>query len=133
MGLYHAARGISAVSIAIGIMAILFPNSVADFFGLVIEPGQAVGWGEIGALYGGNFIGLGLVGVYATRRGLAEGPLLLAAIGVVWVSIAGGRLLVMLIRASQASSPFGWASFVVEVAVGLCFLAAARTAPLDSR
>lgn len=133
MNLNRVVRVISLVSIIAGIGAVVAPASVADFFGLSLEPGQKLGWGEIGALYGGNFFGLGLVGLYAMRPGLPEGPILLGALGVVWVSIGTGRLLVLLTRAAEAASPFGWLSFALEVAVGACFLVAARLAPLDAR
>jgi hypothetical protein len=127
MDLQRIVRVLSAVFIVMGLGAIIAPVNVADLFGLTLQQGAPIGYGEIGALYGGNFIGLGLVGLYATRERFDEGPLLVAAIGVVWLCIAGGRLAVMLTRMSDASSLFGWLSVLVEAVVGILFVLAARS------
>jgi len=127
MDLVRITRILSAVSIAMGIAAIVAPTMIADFFGLSFQPGTYIGYGEVGALYGGNFIGLGLVGLWATRQRIEEGGLLIAAIGIVWLCIAGGRLVVMLTRMSDAGGALGWLSFLVEAAWGAVFVLAART------
>ena len=127
MDLVRITRILSAVSIAMGVVAIVAPNMIADFFGLSFQPGTYIGYGEVGALYGGNFIGLGLIGLYATRANFDEGGLLIAAIGIVWLCIAGGRLLVMLTRMSEATGALGWLSFLIEVAWGATFVLAARS------
>lgn len=123
----RATRVLSALSIAAGLLAIAAPQMVADLFGFEIQQSSGLGFGEIGALYGGNFIGLGLVGLYAARDSVDEGPLLIAAIGVVWLCIAGGRMAVMLTRPQQAWSWLGVLSFVFEAAVGGAFLLGARS------
>jgi hypothetical protein len=120
------ARILSAASVLMGLVAIATPVTVADVFGLTFEPGSKIGYGEVGALYGGNFIGLGLIGLYATRDTFAEAPLLIGAVGVVWLCIAAGRLAVMLTRVADASSAMGWASLAFEAAWGAVFLIAAR-------
>jgi hypothetical protein len=125
--LLRIARILSALSIAMGAFAIVAPVSVADMFGLSFQQGTNIGFGEVGALYGGNFIGLGLIGLYATRESFEEGGLLIAAIGIVWLCIAGGRLLVMLTRMSEASSLMGWLSLVFEAGWGAAFVLAARS------
>jgi hypothetical protein len=127
MDLQRVVRILSGVFVAMGLVAIAAPVSVADFFGLTFQQGTQIGYGEVGALYGGNFIGLGLVGLYATRERFDEGPLLVAAVGVVWLCIAGGRLLVMLTHMSEAASAFGWFSMLLEAAVGVVFVLAARS------
>ena len=127
MNLVRIAKILSGVFVAMGAAAIVAPATVADMFGFDIQRASGLGFGEIGALYGGNFIGLGLVGLWATRESRDEGPLLVAAIGIVWLCIAGGRLLVMVTRPGDASSWFGWFSFLLEAAVGAVFLLAARS------
>jgi len=127
MDLIRITRILSALSIAMGAVAIVAPVMVADMFGLSFQPGTNIGFGEVGALYGGNFIGLGLIGLYATRSNFEEGGLLIAAIGIVWLCIAGGRLLVMLTRMSDAGGAFGWLSFLIEAAWGAAFVLAARS------
>lgn len=131
--LSHLVRVVSALSIAAGLLAVIAPGSVADFFGLEIVQEQALGWGEIGALYGGCFVALGGLGLYGARTSYADGPILLTAIGVIWLGIASGRIAVMLTRGAEASSVFGWLSFVVEIAIGVVFVLAARSAPIDER
>jgi len=127
MDFVRATRVLSGVFIAMGALAIVLPAMVADIFGFDIQQASGLGYGEIGALYGGNFIGLGLVGLYASREKVDEGPLLIAAIGVVWLCIAGGRMLVMLTRPQIAWTWFGVVSFVIELAVGGVFLLGARS------
>jgi len=127
MDLIRITRILSALSIAMGAVAIVAPITVADMFGLSFQPGTSIGFGEVGALYGGNFIGLGLIGLYATRSTFEEGGLLIAAIGIVWLCIAGGRLLVMLTRMPEAGGAFGWLSVVIEAAWGAAFVLAARS------
>ena len=127
MDLLRITRILRGLSIAMGLVAIVAPSMIADFFGLSFQPGTKIGFGEVGALYGGNFIGLGLVGLYATRSSFEEGGLLVAAIGIVWLCIAGGRLLVMLTRMSEAGGALGWLSFLFEAAWGATFVIAARS------
>jgi hypothetical protein len=127
MNLQHIVRVLSAVFIVTGLIAIAMPVTVADFFGLTFQEGTQIGFGEIGALYGGNFVGLGLIGLYASREHFDEGPLLIAAIGIVWLCIAGGRLAVMLTHMAEADSIFGWLSVLFEAAVGTVFVLAARS------
>ena len=113
---------------ALGLVAVVAPAMIADFFGFDLQPATKLGLGEVGALYGGNFIGLGLVGLYAARENFDEGPMLIAALGMIWLCIAGGRMLVMLTRAAEASSMLGWLSFLLEAAVGLVYVLHSRTA-----
>jgi hypothetical protein len=127
MDFLRATRVLSALSVAIGALAIVTPATVADLFGFDIQQASGLGFGEIGAVYGGNFIGLGLVGLYATREQVDEGPMLTAAIGVVWLCIAAGRMLVMATRPQVAWTWFGLLSFVVEAGVGAVFLLGARS------
>jgi hypothetical protein len=127
MDFLRATRVLSALFIATGLLAIAAPSTVADIFGFDIQQASGLGYGEIGALYGGNFIGLGIVGLWAVREKMEEGPLLIAAIGVVWLCIAGGRMLVMLTRPQVAWTWFGVLSFVIEAAVGGVFLLGARS------
>ena len=128
MNLVHVSRVVSGITIALGLVAIVAPATIADFFGFDMQPATKLGLGEIGALYGGNFIGLGLVGLYAARENFDEGPILIAALGMVWLCIAGGRLVVMLTRAAEASSLLGWFSFLLEAAVGILYVLHSRTA-----
>jgi hypothetical protein len=127
MDLQRAVRILSAAFVLMGLAAIAAPVSVADLFGLTFQQGTEIGYGEIGALYGGNFVGLGLIGLYATRSQFDEGPLLVAAIGVVWLCIAAGRLVVMFTHMAVAASAFGWLSVLFEAAVGAVFVLAARS------
>jgi len=127
MDFLRATRVLSAVFIVMGLLAIAAPLTVADIFGFDFERASGLAYGEIGALYGGNFIGLGIVGLWATREKIEEGALLIGAIGVVWLCIAGGRMLVMLTRPQLAWTWFGVASFVIEAAVGAVFLLGARS------
>jgi hypothetical protein len=127
MDLQRVVRILSAAFVLMGLAAIAAPVSVADLFGLTFQPGTHIAFGEIGALYGGNFVGLGLVGLYAARERIDEGPLLIAAIGVIWLCIAGGRLIVMLTHMAEAASAFGWLSVLFEAAVGAIFVLAARS------
>ena len=72
MDLQRLTRILSGVFVAMGLAAIAMPVAVADFFGLMFQQGTKIGFGEVGALYGGNFVGLGLVGlVMSGRRGRA--------------------------------------------------------------
>jgi hypothetical protein len=125
MNLGYAVRALSVLSLLMGLAAIAAPIQIADFVGLTVEIGQSSGYGEIGALYGGNFIALGAIGLYAARRGVASGPALLAAIGTIWAAIAGGRLAVMLLR--SVGGVTGWVFLVSEIAVAAVFLLAAYT------
>ena len=127
MDFVRVTRVLSALFIAMGALAIATPANVADMFGFDIQQASGLGFGEIGALYGGNFIGLGLVGLYASRERVEEGPMLTASVGVVWLCIAAGRMLVMVTRPQAAWTWFGVFSFVVEAAVGAVFLLGARS------
>ena len=127
MDFVRATRVLSVVFIAMGALAIAAPANVADMFGFDIQQASGLGFGEIGALYGGNFIGLGLIGLYASREGADEGPILTAAVGVVCLCIAAGRMLVMATRPQLAWTWFGVLSFVIEAGVGGVFLLGARS------
>ena len=127
MKLQHIVRVLSGVFVVMGLIAIAAPVTIADFFGLTFQQGTQIGFGEVGALYGGNFVGLGLIGLYASREQFDEGPLLIAAIGIVWLCMAGGRLAVMLVHTAEADSIFGWLSVLFEAAVGAVFVLAARS------
>ena len=127
MDFMRATRVLAGLFIAMGLLAIAMPSAVADVLGFDIQQASGLGFGEIGAVYGGNFIGLGLVTLYATRENVDEGPLLIAAVGVVWLCIAGGRMAVMLTRAQAAWTWFGVLSFAVEAAIGAVLLLGARS------
>ena len=95
-------RILSLLSLGGGLLAISMPALVADTVGLAFEVGATgTGYAEIGALYGGNFVALGLVGLWAARAAAVSGPQIVVAIGVVWLGIAGGRL------ATPTRSPWG--------------------------
>ena len=126
MDFLRATRILSTIFIAMGLAAIAMPAAVADLFGFDIQQASGLGFGEIGALYGGVFIGLGLIGLYGSREQLDEGPMLIASVGVIWLCIAAGRMLVMLTRPQVAWTWFGLVSFGVEATVGAVFLLGAR-------
>ncbi len=128
MDLNRIARVVSILSAVSGLLAIAVPGQVADFVGFVIEPGSGLGYGEIGAVYGGSFVALGVLGVWATRPGVSSGSVLLTAIGAVWAGFAGGRLLVMLLTAKAAAGVMGWTFLVLEALVAVLFVVAGQTA-----
>jgi hypothetical protein len=127
MDFLRATRVLSALFVVMGLLAIASPATLAPFVGFDFLQANRVGYGEVGALYGGNFIGLGLIGLWATRENVDEGPLLVAAVGVVWLCIAGGRMLVMATRPQLAWTWLGVIFFVIEAAIGGVFLLGARS------
>ncbi len=128
MDLNRIARIVSVLSAVSGLLAIAMPGQVADFVGFIIEPGSGLGYGEIGAVYGGSFVALGVIGFIATRPGAAAGATLLTAIGAIWAGFAGGRLLVMVTTAKAPSGVTGWTFLVLEVLVAALFVIAGQTA-----
>ena len=126
MDMVRITRVISLLTVASGVAAIAMPKALADFVGLAFETGSASGYGEIGAVYGGNFIALGAIGLYAARATVAAGSALLTAVGVVWLSIASGRLAVILLTAVGPVGVMSWVWLAMETAAGLCFVVAAR-------
>ncbi len=126
MDLTRIVRVVSILSAVSGLLAIAMPGQVADFVGFIIEPGNGLGYGEIGAVYGGSFVALGVIGVWATRPALASGPALLTAIGAVWAGFAGGRLLVMLLTAKAPAGVIGWTFLILEALVAALFVVAGQ-------
>lgn len=128
MDLTRIARIVSALSVLSGLLAIALPAQVADFAGFMLEPGSGLGYGEVGALYGGAFIALGALGIWGTRSGATEGRTLLAAVGAVWAGFAGGRLLVILVTSKAPAGATNWVFLVIEAAVAALFFVAGRMA-----
>ena len=120
-------RILSLLSFGGGLLAISMPAFVADTVGLAFEAGATgTGYAEIGALYGGNFVALGLIGLWAARAAAVSGPQIVVAIGVVWLGIAGGRLATTLLVAAETQGPVGWGSLGVELFFGASLLVCGR-------
>ncbi|MFP6625544.1 MAG: DUF4345 family protein [Deltaproteobacteria bacterium] len=127
MNTARVVRILSLLSLASGVAAIIQPQACADFVGLAFEVGNPSGYGEVGALYGGNFVALGLIGLYAARASVAAGPALLVAIGVVWLGIGGGRLLTILFTSPAPPGVMGWGFLAMELTLGVTFIICRRT------
>ena len=121
-GITRAIRAISILTALFGLVALAVPQMVGDLVGLTVEVGNSNGYGEIGALYGGVSIALGLLGLWATLPGYPGGRQLLGAIGLTWSCVAVCRLLVMTVIKPESAGLIGWASFVLEAALGVVFV-----------
>ncbi len=85
-------RIVSLLSTAFGVFAMVSPQETAKFAELAIGSGS--GWSEIGALYGGASIAVGLIGFNAVRSKFHEGPVVLLNLSVFWFCLALGRIVV---------------------------------------
>ena len=121
-GIVRAIRAISIVTILFGVVAVVAPQMVGDLVGLTIEVGNSNGYGEIGALYGGVSIALGLLGLWAMLPGYPGGQQLLGAIGLTWACLAVCRLLVMTVVKPQSAGFIGWGSFILEAGLAAVFI-----------
>lgn len=120
-GIVRAIRAISIITGLFGVVAVLAPKMVGDLVGLTVEVGNSNGYGEIGAMYGGASIALGILGLWATLPGRSGGRVLLGAVGLMWGSIALCRLIVMTLIEPDAGGLIGWASFLLEAGLAAVF------------
>ena len=93
---------------ATGLLAFLKPSAAYGFIGLV--PADVRGVSEIRAVFGGLFIGLGLVPLFLGR------PAYLM-LGIGYLAIAVSRLWSILFDKSHAQS--NWISLLIEVLFGV--------------
>lgn len=127
MQLIRATRVISVLLIIWGISALLMPRQIADLVGLVIEPGSGNGYAEIGAIHGGMSIALGAIGLFGASGG-DRNAILLSALGVIFLALGIGRLFVMLVSSPVPAGLTGWASFGLEIVLGVGYFLAGRVA-----
>jgi len=114
------ARVVSLLTIAFGVFALARPEQMAHLANLQALNGD--GWSDIGALYGGMPIAIGVVGLRAARKSSTDGPVVLLGLGVLWFGVAAGRI------AAVWTTPLGpgvvsYANFAIEVSAGalLCW------------
>ena len=107
-------RIVSAVLVGFGLFALAMPEAMADLANLTVMPGQGDGWGEIGALYGG-MVAMGGVALYAMRESFADRATVMGVLAVLWLGVAAGRLLVMLVTAPEPSGLMGWLNLGLEL------------------
>ncbi|MEE8311258.1 MAG: hypothetical protein V3R77_03310 [Candidatus Binatia bacterium] len=120
-GIVRAIRAISITTGLFGVAAVLAPKMTGDIVGLTVEVGNSNGYGEIGAMYGGVSIALGILGVWATLPGRTGGRSLLGAVGLLWGCIALCRLIVMTLIEPASAGLIGWASFLLEAGLAAVF------------
>jgi hypothetical protein len=96
-------------TLAVGLPALFFPESVFGFTGLAVQGVR--GTSEIRAIMGGLLIGLGLAPL------LLRTPETYRMLGIAYFAIAIARAGSMLLDRSYASS--NWISLVVEVVFGI--------------
>ncbi len=108
-------RIVSTVLVGFGLFALAMPQAVADLANLTVMPGQGDGWGEIGALYGGMVVAMGGVALYAMRESFADRAVVMGVLAILWLGVAVGRLLVMLVTAPEPSGLMGWINLGLEL------------------
>ncbi|MBC8291852.1 MAG: DUF4345 family protein [Proteobacteria bacterium] len=108
-------RIVSTVLVGFGLFALAMPEAMADLANLTVMPGQGDGWGEIGALYGGMLVAMGGVALYAMRESFADRATVMGVLAVLWLGVAAGRLLVMLVTAPEPSGLMGWINLGLEL------------------
>jgi hypothetical protein len=127
MQLIRATRIVSVLLIVWGLAALFMPRQIADLVGLVIEPGSGNGYAEIGAIHGGMSIALGAIGLLGASGG-DRNAILLSALGVIFFALGAGRLFVMLVSSPEPAGLTAWASFGLEVVLGMTYFLAGRVA-----
>ena len=108
------ANGGAVITTLLGVLALLFPSSVARVLG--VEARNPLGSSELRATYGGFFIGLG-VGCW-----LAQSSVVFAVVGGAWCTAGCIRLLTICFERSLSSENVVGAA--VELAVGFAMLSA---------
>ncbi len=126
MALVHTARTLALLLILFGLGALVTPATVADFAGLQIEPSNGNGFLEIGAAFGGVTIALGAIALYATFTANPAAGSLLAAMGIVFLAAAFGRLVVGSMSAPAPASFVGWLLVLLDAAIGVVFLVSSQ-------
>jgi len=128
--LKHVVRVFAGILVVSGVFGLVMPGSVADFAGLIVEPSSTNGYVEIGAVYGGMTIALGAIALYSTLSyGAAASPML-AAVGLIFVGAAAGRLIVASLMGPGTLQIAGWLLLLFDAACAAVFLIGSRA--LDS-
>ncbi len=97
------------VTIAVGVPALVKPDSVFGFTGLAISGVR--GTSEIRAIFGGLFIGLGLAPLIFQSADAYR------MLGIGYLAIAATRLFSILFDQSFSSS--NWVSLITEIVLGI--------------
>jgi hypothetical protein len=126
MRLAHAVRVISAVLLVSGVFALLMPSAAADLAGLQIELGSANGRVEIGAVYGGIPIALGLIGMYATISVSPSAGAMLATVGWIFATVVVARLVVAFFAGIDGLGLTGWLLLGFDIVAAGVFLLGSR-------
>ena len=116
-----------AITLALGVVGLLYPALVLGFFGLLVQNASdsAGALCEIRATYGGIFIVLGVYTLAATIDPAAHRARLLM-LALVWFGACLGRLFGVSLDGNPGL--FGWLSAALEVAMGGTLLIASLTA-----
>jgi len=119
---------VGIVITGLGVIGLIYPERALGLLGLAYaNPSHmAAALGEVRATYGGLFVVMGIVTLFAAFDPAAHRARVLF-IGLLWLGMCAGRLF----GVYEDGNPglFGWASAVVELAVGAALVAVAQASP----
>lgn len=99
-------------TIATGLFAFFKPRSIEEFTGLTASSGRGIT--EFRAIFGGLFIGIGLVPL------VFDSPIAFMILGVTYLSIALARTIGIILDKSTVNS--NWISLGIEVVMGVILI-----------